>query len=177
MVLDLCIFLSWLRLFQWRKQYYGLRTEVTVWISNFIYYKHAIFCFKYVNRWTGVVWIIVMFLSAVWTLILTAPIHWGGSIGEQVMECYISLNLFPWRNKRIYFLNGLRVSKFSSNFHDCVTVPLSASAVWHMKFKNCPCTAFSLKNIQYLVEVCELVCNQKLIRMLVSPNRCTSKEC
>ncbi len=42
MVLDLCIFLSWLRLFQWRKQYYGLRTEVTVWISNFIYYKHAI---------------------------------------------------------------------------------------------------------------------------------------
>ncbi len=28
-----------------------------------------------VNWWTGVVWIIVMFLSAVWTLILTAPIH------------------------------------------------------------------------------------------------------
>ncbi len=27
-------------------------------------------------------WIIVMFLSAVWTLILTAPIH---SIGEQIM--------------------------------------------------------------------------------------------
>ncbi len=30
-------------------------------------------------------WIIVMFLSAVWTLILTAPIHCRGSIGEQVM--------------------------------------------------------------------------------------------
>ncbi len=28
-----------------------------------------------INWWTGVVWIIVMFLSAVWTLILTAPIH------------------------------------------------------------------------------------------------------
>ncbi len=27
-------------------------------------------------------WIIVMFLSAVWTLILTAPIHTTGSIGE-----------------------------------------------------------------------------------------------
>ncbi len=27
-------------------------------------------------------WIIVMFLSAVWTLILTAPIHYKGSIGE-----------------------------------------------------------------------------------------------
>ncbi len=40
-----------------------------------------------VNWWTGVVdylWIIVMFLSAVWTLILTAPIHCRGSIGEQV---------------------------------------------------------------------------------------------
>ncbi len=36
-----------------------------------------------VNWWTGVVWIIVMFLSAVWTLILTAPIHfhWWASDG------------------------------------------------------------------------------------------------
>ncbi len=34
-----------------------------------------------------------MFLSAVWTLILMAPIHCRGSIGEQVMECYISPNL------------------------------------------------------------------------------------
>ncbi len=39
-------------------------------------------------------WIIVMFLAAVWTLILTAPIHCRGSIGEQVMEWYISPNLF-----------------------------------------------------------------------------------
>ncbi len=30
-------------------------------------------------------WNIVMFLSAVWPLILTAPIHYRGSIGEQVM--------------------------------------------------------------------------------------------
>ncbi len=29
--------------------------------------------------------IIIMFLSAVWTLILTAPIHCRGSTGEQVM--------------------------------------------------------------------------------------------
>ncbi len=33
----------------------------------------------------GLEWIIVMFLSAVWTLILTAPIHCRGSIGELVM--------------------------------------------------------------------------------------------
>ncbi len=35
----------------------------------------------------GMEWTIVMFLSAVWTLILTAPIHCRGSIAEQVMEC------------------------------------------------------------------------------------------
>ncbi len=45
--------------------------------------------------WSGVdyLWIIVMCLSAVWTLILTAPIHCRASIGEQVMEYYISPNL------------------------------------------------------------------------------------
>ncbi len=44
--------------------------------------------------WTGLdwsdvdyLWIIVMFLSAVWTLILTAPIHCRGSIGEKIMYC------------------------------------------------------------------------------------------
>ncbi len=36
-----------------------------------------------INWWTGVMWIIVMFLSAVWALILTAPIHCRTSIGEQ----------------------------------------------------------------------------------------------
>ncbi len=48
---------------------------------------------KFINWWTGVVWIIVMFLSAVWTLILTAPIHCRASIAEAVMCCYISPNL------------------------------------------------------------------------------------
>ncbi len=53
---------------------------------------------------------IVMFLSAVWTLILTAPIHCRGSIVEQVMLCNISLNLVWQRNKLIYILDGLRES-------------------------------------------------------------------
>ncbi len=37
--------------------------------------------------WSGVdyLWIIVMFLPAVWTLILTAPIHCTASIDEQDM--------------------------------------------------------------------------------------------
>jgi len=38
------------------------------------------------NLRTGLMWIIFyFFLSAVWTLILTAPIHCKVSIGEQVM--------------------------------------------------------------------------------------------
>ncbi len=37
-----------------------------------------------VNRWTGLVWI-YQELSAVWTLILTAPIHCRVSNGEEVM--------------------------------------------------------------------------------------------
>ncbi len=51
--------------------------------------------------WSGVDYlrIIVMFLSAVWTLILTAPIHCRWSIAEQVMECYISPNLNEWMNE------------------------------------------------------------------------------
>ncbi len=36
-------------------------------------------------EFVGYLWIIVMFLSAVWTLILTAPIHCRASIDEQVM--------------------------------------------------------------------------------------------
>ncbi len=65
------------------------------------------------NWWTGVVWIIVMFLSAVWTLILTAPIHYIVSIAERVMKCFISPNLFPWRNKIIY----IYMSTISANVH------------------------------------------------------------
>ncbi len=35
------------------------------------------------------------------SLILTAPIHCRGSVGEKVMQCWISPTLFQWRNKRI----------------------------------------------------------------------------
>ncbi len=41
--------------------------------------------------WTGVVCIIVMFLSSVWTLILTAPIHCRASIAEREIKLHISL--------------------------------------------------------------------------------------
>ncbi len=53
--------------------------------------KHRLQAFVFSSHY---LWIIVMFLSAVWTLILTAPIHCRASIDEQVMQCYISPNLF-----------------------------------------------------------------------------------
>lgn len=45
-------------------------------------------------------------------LILTAPIHFKRSIGEQEMQCEISSNLFPSRIK-LFYLDSLRVSTSS----------------------------------------------------------------
>ncbi len=79
----------------WRKQYYGYRTCILARNNGlklkdlnkvFVSYKQAAFVFSrhQLIDWRGVdyLWNIVMFLSAVWTLILTAPIHCRGSIGE-----------------------------------------------------------------------------------------------
>ncbi len=61
--------------------FFGQRLSLKLMINLFFTNMH-LFTLQDINWWTGVVWIIVIFLSAVWTLILTAPIH---SIGEQVM--------------------------------------------------------------------------------------------
>ncbi len=63
-------------------------------------------------EWCGVVylWIIVMFLSAVWTLILTAPIHCRWSIGEQVMLKFSKSVLMKK-------LTPLGWPTFNANFH------------------------------------------------------------
>ncbi len=53
--------------------------------GGFVSHKHADFVFSRCYLMDWVVWIIVMLLSAVWTLMLTAPIHFRGSFGEQVM--------------------------------------------------------------------------------------------
>ncbi len=42
---------------------------------GFVSYKHTAYHFTVGWRNVDYLWIIVMFLSAVWTLILTAPIH------------------------------------------------------------------------------------------------------
>ncbi len=88
--------------------------------------------------WISFLWIIVMFLSAVWTLILTAPIHCRASIGEQVMQCYISPNLYLWRNKHLHL--GWPESTFSAYLHFWVNYSfnlLSAPNKLLCYFNNC----------------------------------------
>uniref|UniRef100_A0A8C1ZE02 Formin 1 n=1 Tax=Cyprinus carpio TaxID=7962 RepID=A0A8C1ZE02_CYPCA len=93
--------------FQDTVMYFGLRPksgekEVS---PNFIFMLWYEFCNDFKSTWNrenkniskesavDYLWIIVMFLSAVWTLILTAPIHCRASIAETLMQCYISTNL------------------------------------------------------------------------------------
>ncbi len=91
--------------------FYDLKQEFKLFYSVLFLKNMRLLSSQDINRWTGVLWIIVMSLSDVWTLILTAPIHCSGSIDEEVMESYISPNLLWWRNKLIYILDGQRVSK------------------------------------------------------------------
>ncbi len=44
-------------------------------IMDLLLTDKELFVPQYVNGWTGVVWITGILLSAVWTLILMAPIH------------------------------------------------------------------------------------------------------
>ncbi len=77
-------------LYHWRKRYYGLWTRILV--KNVLMMDLVLTNTKLVSsqeiNWSGVdyLWIIVMFLSAVWTLILTAPIHCRASIVETLMQ-------------------------------------------------------------------------------------------
>ncbi len=110
----------------------GLKLKMCWWICFLQTYSFTLG----INWWTGVVWIIVMFLSAVWTLILMAPIHCRGPTSEQLMECYLYPNLFWWRNKLIYILNGLRMNTFSDRFHlwvNYLTVPGHHPLPWFGK--------------------------------------------
>ncbi len=68
--------------------------------DGFVSYKHWAFhftrCSLMDRSHVGYLSIIVMFLSAVWTLILTAPIHCRWFVGEQVMY---------FQQKKVLFLN------------------------------------------------------------------------
>ncbi len=86
MVHDLCIFLSLLR----QDNFF---TGAILWEENLYFGQKQHFDVKMqlvtsqdIIWWTvDYLWIIVMFPSAVWTFILTAPIHCRRLIGEQVM--------------------------------------------------------------------------------------------
>ncbi len=69
--------------------------------------------FRRMNCWTVVVWINVMFLSAVWTLILTAPIHC------RAYDVMLHFSKSVLLKKLIPILSGRRMSTFWAN------VPLS----------------------------------------------------
>ncbi len=58
-------------------------------VSNILMDLCLAFSRCYLMHWS----VVLMFLSAVWTLNLTAPIHFRGFIGEQMISCYISQNL------------------------------------------------------------------------------------
>ncbi len=77
-------------LLHWRKFYYGLWTCLLITSDSLKYTSlnfvivspNIVFPCPYVNWWSvDYLWIIVKFLSAVWSLILTAPIRCRGSTG------------------------------------------------------------------------------------------------
>ncbi len=62
--------------------------------------------------WNRVDYLWIRFLSAVWTLVLTAPIHCRGSIGEQVInDKFLQICYDEEINSSISW------SKFSANFN------------------------------------------------------------
>ncbi len=88
-------------IFHWRKQYCGERTQSQPLVEIEVSWKKEKswwICFlqtysfsppKMLTDGLQLHWLLVdymLFLSAVWTLIMTAPIHCWGSIGEQVMQ-------------------------------------------------------------------------------------------
>ncbi len=93
-------------LFHWRKQYFGLWTGILK-RSNGLKLKTlisflqtcSVFLHKMLIDGLESCGLLVIFLSAVCTLILTAPIHSRGSTCEQGMECFLQI---WWRNKLIY---------------------------------------------------------------------------
>ncbi len=99
-------------LFHWRKHYYG------IWYFGQKWYFKANALLKdlfltnthiFISLTDGLE-VFVMFLSLVWTLILTAPMYCRGSIGEQVIIIYFSKS--DLINKLINILEGLRVCTF-----------------------------------------------------------------
>ncbi len=122
-------------------------------------------CSQDVNWWTGVVWIIVMFLSAVWTLILTAPIHCRASIVEQ---CYILISYLirvlqrlpswkPGRTRRTRMISPRHSTPFwvTSVFLTCFW--LTFGALWETWRRDAFRGNTWLKDMEKVVPFCLVV--------------------
>ncbi len=74
-------------------------------------------------------------IRAVWTLILTAPIHCRGSIGEQVIATFLHI---WWRNKLIYILDVLKVNTFFNKFYFLVNYSFNIvqTNFWYLLIKT-----------------------------------------
>ncbi len=120
----------------WEKVHLLLSLIWVILVKNILMDLFQLLSSPDVNWWTGVVWIIVMFLSAVWTLILTAPIHCRASIDETLMQWCISTNLMKkqthlhlgWPESEHIFSEAMK-SKGSHTFamHLC---GVCVSCVW-----------------------------------------------
>ncbi len=118
--------------FSLRKSYHGLWTRISV--KNVLMMDlFQLLSSRDVNWWTGVLWIIVMFLSAVWTLILTAPIHCRASTAEQFIPHFFLLKhlqimcykVFICYYECVYlcYQEG-KVSLFITHFQSCCVFSL-----------------------------------------------------
>ncbi len=80
----------------------------------------------------------MMFLSAVWTLILTAPIHCRASIAETLMQRHISTNL---TKKQTHPNLSLKVGRLLENVHFWVNYSFN-------------CERFLSENCFYIINFC-----------------------
>ncbi len=122
----------------WKKQF-----EVkNILMMNLFLTNMQLFTSQVFNWWTGVVWItcgwLWCFLSALWTLILTAPIHCRGSIGGKVMWGYIYPSLLQEDTNSSTSLKRLNLKLFIC-FSRCNWLSLLLTShsyfalVWQMK--------------------------------------------
>ncbi len=88
-----------------RKQLFKVKNTL---MKDLFFTNTHLFISQTINWWTGVVWFFINCLDS----------HVDGTHSLQRIHCWAkSPNLFWWRNKLIYILNGLIVSKYSANFH------------------------------------------------------------
>ncbi len=118
-------------LFHWRKCYYGLWTHIMVRSDSLklkllndgsVSYKHTALVSQDVNWWTGVCGLLWCFYQLFGLSFWRHPFTAEDPLVRT--SCYIFPNLFPWWNKLIYILDGLRVRHFQLFFMFWWTISL-----------------------------------------------------